>query len=274
MLVPKQTLMALGTCVLVVAGGCNRAAEKLAPEAAAAKGDAMIREMSKNLSALQAFSYTADERREVAGGAEKTTKHLTRQVIIRRPNAATFRGSGDSGDTAAWYDGKQLTMVSAKAKAWARGPMPPTLDEALDFLSVEYAAHVPSADLLYSSPYDALMTKDTVGGWVDVQKVGERSCDHLAYRQEIVDWELWLSENGRVPCQFKITYKTEPGQPTTIVTYSNFNTSPQISDDTFTPKVPEGYTRIKILRHATVEDPNAGTNSSAPAADPAGKKTP
>lgn len=274
MFVPKQTLMALGTCVLVVAGGCNRAAEKLAPEAAAAKGDAMIREMSKNLSALQAFSYTADERREVAAGGAKTTKHLTRQVIIRRPNAATFRGSGDSGDTAAWYDGKQLTMVSAKAKAWARGPMPPTLDEALDFLSVEYAAHVPSADLLYSSPYDALMTKDTVGGWVDVQKVGERSCDHLAYRQEIVDWELWLSENGRVPCQFKITYKTEPGQPTTIVTYSNFNTSPQISDDTFTPKVPEGYTRIKILRHATVEDPNAGTNSSTPAADRAGKKTP
>ena len=61
MLVPKQTVMALATCVLVVAGGCNRAPEKLTPEAAAAKGDAMIREMSKNLSALQAFSYTSDE---------------------------------------------------------------------------------------------------------------------------------------------------------------------------------------------------------------------
>ena len=236
----------------------------------------MIREMSKNLSALQAFSYTSDERREVAGsGGAKTTKQLTREVVIRRPNAATFRGSGDSGDTAGWYDGKQLTLVSAKAKVWARGPMPPTLDEALDFLAVEYAAHLPSADLLYSSPYDALMTKDTVGGWVDVQKVGDRSCDHLAYRQAVVDWELWLSENGRGPCQFKITYKTEPGQPTTMVTYSNFNTSPQVSDDTFTPKVPDGYTRIKIMRHATVEDPNAGTDSSAPAAaDPARKKTP
>ena len=275
MLVPKQTVMALATCVLVVAGGCSRAPEKLTPEAAAAKGDAIIREMSKNLSALQTFSYTSDERREVAGGGAKTTKHLTREVVIRRPNAATFRGSGDSGDTAGWYDGKQLTLVSAKAKVWARGPMPPTLDEALDFLAVEYAANLPSADLLYSSPYDALMTKDTVGGWVDVQKVGDRNCDHLAYRQAVVDWELWLSENGRGPCQFKITYKNEPGQPTTMVTYSNFNTSPQVSDDTFTPKVPEGYTRIKILRHATVEDPNAGTDSSAPAAaDPARKKTP
>ena len=273
MLVHKQTVIALATCVLV-AGGCNRAPEKLTPEAAAAKGDAMIREMSKNLSAHQAFSYTSDERREVPTGGAKITKHFRREVVIRRPNAAAFRGSGDSGDTAGWYDGKQLTLVSAKAKAWARGPMPPTLDEALDFLSVEYAAQLPSADLLYSSPYDALMTKDTVGGWVDVQKIGDRNCDHLAYRQAIVDWELWLSENGRGPCQFKITYKTEPGQPTTMVTYSNFNSSPQVSADTFTPKVPEGYTRIKILRHATVEDPNAGTDSPAPAADPTKKKTP
>ena len=141
MLVPKQTVMALATCVLVVAAGCNRAEEKLTPEAAAAKGDTLLREMSKNLSALQAFSYTSNETREAAGsGGAKTTKQRTREVIIRRPNMAVFKGSGEAGDTAGWYDGKQLTLVSSKAKVWARGPMPPTLDEALDFLAVEYAA--------------------------------------------------------------------------------------------------------------------------------------
>ena len=30
--------------------------------------------------------------------------------------------------------------------------MPPSLDEALDFLSGEYAVQMPTADLLYSSP--------------------------------------------------------------------------------------------------------------------------
>ena len=57
-----------------------------------------------------------------------------------------------------------------------------------------------------------------------------------------------------------------------MVTYSNFNMSPQVSDDTFTPKVPDGYNRIRIMRHASVQDPNVGTDSSAPAAaDPARK---
>ena len=61
--------------------------------------------------------------------------------------------------------------------------MPGTLDEALDFLAAEYDVRMPAADLLYSNPYEALMTSDTTGGWVDVQQIGGRTCDHLAYRQ-------------------------------------------------------------------------------------------
>jgi hypothetical protein len=269
---PKQLVIILATSVLAGAAACDRAPERLTPEAAAAKGDGLLREMSNYMAALQTFSYTADERREVVGtGGAKTMKHATRQVVIRRPNAATFTGSGDSGDTAGWYDGTYLTLASAKSKVWARGPMPPTLDEALDYLSAEYATHVPSADLLYSSPYDALMTKDTTGGWVDVQQIGERQCDHLAYRQEVVDWELWMTEK-RLPCQIKIIYKTEPGQPAMTVTFTNLNTSPQVSDDTFTAKVPADFQRIRIVRHATVLAPEAPANTAATSGAPAPPK--
>jgi hypothetical protein len=192
-------------------------------------------------------------------------------VTIRRPNGATFTSGGD-GDTVGWYDGKHLTLVSAKAKVWARGPMPPTLDEALDYFSAEYAVQLPSADLLYSSPYDALITKDTTGGWVDTQKIGEQTCDHLAYREETVDWELWLTQDRHLPRQFKITYKKQAGQPSTTVTYNNLNTSPQLTDYTFTAKVPEGYQRIKIMRHATVDDPKVTEAPPDGAAAPASKK--
>src|SRR5262249_6649665 len=149
------------------------------------------------------------------------------------------------GENAAWYDGKYLTLVSKKDKVWARGPMPPTLDEALDYLSAEYAMQVPTADLLYSNPYDALMTKDTTGGWVDVQKVGDLNCDHLAYKAEDADWEIWLGPEKRLPCQVKITYKKNPGAPSTTVTFHKIETPP-VSDDTFAAKIPDDYNRIKI----------------------------
>jgi hypothetical protein len=241
--------------IIVLTAGCNRTPEVVTPEAASAKGDAMLKEMSKSLGSLQTFSYTATERREVVKGGGKQEIHATRHVVIRRPNAFTFTTKGDERDGAGWYDGKHITLVSNRLKVWARGPMPATLDEALDYVSAEYAIQMPTADLLYTNPYEAFMTSDTTGGWVDVQPIGDLTCDHLAYRQAAVDWELWLSPGRQLPCQVKIVYKNDPGQPMTMVTYTEFNPAPPVSDDTFKATIPDGYQRIKIMRHATVTDP-------------------
>jgi hypothetical protein len=257
----QHTLRCLLALSVVAVTACSRQ-QTLSPEAASAKGDALLREMSKNVSSLQTFAYTVDERRQRPGA--KGDRNMTRHVTVRRPNKVAFTGKGDAGETAGWYDGKQLTLVSHRDKVWARGPMPPTLDEALDFLSNEYDVQMAAADLLYSSPYDAFMTKDTVGGWVDTQKIGDRSCEHLAYRQPVVDWELWLSSDRKLPCQLKVTYKQIPGSPSTLVTYRGGVETNQVTDDTFVPKVPDGYQRIKILRHATVIDPKL--DEPAPAA--------
>jgi hypothetical protein len=224
--------------------------------------------MSKTVSAAQTFSYTATEEGAIANAAGKRKEQkVSRDVIIRRPDAFKAHAKGDERDLEVWYDGKQVTLVGHKQKVWARGPMPATLDEAIDYLSAEYAIQLPTADLVYSNPYDALMTADTTGGWVDRQQIGNRTCDHLAYQQQVVDWELWINEETKLPCQMQITYKTEPGQPKTILVYTNWNSSPQLAADTFTPKVPEGYERLKMMRHATVIDENAeaaATAGSAP----------
>lgn len=257
----RHTLPLLIALVVTAGAACNRTQQTLTPEEARAKGDALLKEMSRNLSAMQTFAYTADERRQNAGA--KAERKATRQVIVRRPNNLVFTGKGDRGETAGWYDGKQITLVSHRDKVWARGPMPPTLDEALDYLSAEYDVPMPTADLLYSSPYDAFMTKDTTGGWVDTQTIGDRTCEHLAYQQPVVDWEIWLTTDRALPCQLKVTYKENPGQPSTTVTYRGMQT-PQITDETFKPNIPGDYQRIKILRHATVIDPKL--DEPAPAA--------
>jgi hypothetical protein len=241
--------------VLAIAAGCSRT-ETLTPEAARAKGDAQLRQMSQTLASSQVFSYRADQEVEhIKAGGQRVTDRFSRRTTVRRPNQLAFTESGQEHDRGAWYDGKQLTIVSNRDKVWARGPMPGTLDEAMDYISAEYSVQVPTADLLYSNPYDALMTPDTTGGWVGVENLGDRTCEHLSFQQAAVDWQIWLTQDERrLPCQLQITYKTQPGQPVTRVSFHDFNTAPQVSDTTFTPTVPEGYRRIKIMRHATVED--------------------
>jgi hypothetical protein len=254
----RLTPVYLVAAALALAAGCNRQPETLTPEAAKAKGDALLRQMSQTLASMQTFALTADQVREqVKRDGTKTEERFTRQTVIQRPNKLTFSDSGGK-DRGGWYDGKHLTLVSKSQKLWARGPMPPTLDEALDYISVEYAVQVPVADFLYSSPYDALMTPDTTGGWVGVERVEGTPCDHLSYSNPVVDWQVWLTQDERkLPRKIQITYKSEPGQPVTRVVLRDWNQSPQVTDATFTPSVPEGYERLKIMRHASVVDEKA-----------------
>src|SRR5262245_1271080 len=241
--------------VLVLAAGCSRR-ETLTPEQSRERGDAMLRQMSQTLATAQLFSYRNEQAIErVKAGGAKVTERFVRNTTVRRPNQIAFTDTGADHDAAAWYDGKQLTLISNRQKIWVRGPMPGTLDEALDYVSAEYAVQIPTADLLYSNPYDALMTPETTGGWVNVEKLGDRSCEHLAYQHPVVDWQIWLTQDDRrLPCQFHITYKKDPGAPTMRITFHEWSTSPAITDATFTPAVPEDYRRIKIMRHATVVD--------------------
>ena len=260
----------LALMAVAAVAGCSRS-EPLTPQASAAKGDALLRQMSKTLAGSQTLAVTADEMREqLQPNGQKRQNTFTRTVVIRRPDAVMFVDKGAEHDGTGWYDGARLTLVSHRAKAWARGPMPATLDEALDFLSNEYAVQVPAADLLYSSPYQALVTEDTKGGWVDVQPIGGKPCDHLSYTQAVVDWELWVNQDERkLPCQIQITYKGTPGTPISRVTFRDWNLAPEITAKTFTPDVPANYQRIRILRHATVEDTSA---TASPASVPAPAK--
>ncbi len=58
-----------------------------------------------------------------------------------------------------------------------------------------------------------------------------------------------------------------------MVTYHALE-KPNVTDETFKPNVPDGYQRIKILRHATVIDPKLDepAPAAADAAAPGGKQ--
>jgi hypothetical protein len=116
------------------------------------------------------------------------------------------------------------------------------------------------------------MTKDTHGGWVGTDAIDGKMYDHLAYQQPVVDWELWLTQDDRkLVKRIQILYKTDTGQPWTRVTFRDWQPTEPVTDATFTPQVPDGYRRIKIMRHATVSD---GTLEAAGDAAPSGQAAP
>jgi hypothetical protein len=241
------------------------------PEEKKAKGDQILREMGTAFAGVKNFSFTAEEVSEKVGsGGQKTPVTVVRHVVVRRPDGFTFRSEGGAGTTF-WYDGTHATIISDEKKVYARGPMPATLDETLDYAAAVYDMKLPWADLLYSSPYDALVSADTTGGWVGVEKIEGTDCDHLSYQNPVVDWEIWVGQARHGVKRLQITYKGDPGRPVTRVTFKDANLAPTVDASTFTAKVPEGYTRIHLARRdsdlAPIETADAGPSpASTPAA--------
>jgi hypothetical protein len=254
-----------GLLIAAAIGLACRSEPKTAEEKKA-KGDQILREMSNAVAAVKNFSFTAEVvSEEVGAGGQKTQERHVRNVVVRRPDGFTITTEGGSG-LSFWYDGKRATIVSDEKKRWARGPMPPTLDETMDYAAAVYDLKLAWGDLLYSSPYDALMTADTTGGWVGLETIEGKAYDHLSYQHPVVDWEVWVGPTHGVK-RLRITYKQDPGQPVTTVTFSNFNLSPKLDEDTFTAKVPEGYERIRLARRDSdlhpVETADAGDAAAA-----------
>ena len=133
---------------------------------------------------------------------------------------------------------------------------------------------MPTADLLYSSPYDALMTPDTKGGWVDVQTIGSTKKRSPGVPSRGRGLGPLAESGGASPAQGQVRLQERARTAVGDRAYSDMDRSPQVSDDTFVPKIPEGYNRIRIMRHATVEDPAVGAaqpdpSKAGPGAKPA-----
>jgi len=251
-------------------GMACRGSEPRTAEEKKAKGDQILREMSSTLAGVKNFSFTAEEVSEKVGpGGQKTQEKIVRRVVVRRPDGFTFRTEGGLGLTV-WYDGKKATIVSDEKKRWARGAMPPTLDEMLDYAAAVHDLKLPWADLLYSSPYEALVSPDTTGGWVGVETIEGKPHDHLSYQNPVVDWEIWVGRERRGVERLKITYKLDPGQPVTLVTFKDENLAPTVDENTFTAQVPDGYTRIRLARRDSDLAPvETADEAASPAASPA-----
>jgi hypothetical protein len=231
-----------------------------------AKGDQILREMSDAIASKKTLSFTAEEFSEKVGeGGQKTQVHIVRHVVMRRPNGFRSLVEGDQGLNT-WYDGKELTLVSNAKKLWARGEVPPTLDEAMDYVADVYDLKLPWADLVYSSPYEALTTSDTSGGWLDMQTIEGKECDHLSYQQPIVDWQLWVTRVEHYAKELQIIYKLDPGSPVMRVVFTKMELSSPVTDDTFKAQVPAGYTHVPLVRRVAEPTPGATSESAPPAA--------
>ena len=132
------------------------------------------------------------------------------------------------------FDGKTLTVVGKDANLYTQVEAPGTLDHLVDELRDKYQKPVPGADLLLSNVYDVLMAdvvdvKDLGSG-----VIGGTECDHLAFRNKDVDWQIWIAQGQHpYPCRYVITAKNVDQGPQYSIQIRDWKAGSEVAADDF-----------------------------------------
>lgn len=247
-------LMLLGMLIGAGVGGLAPVASSAAEPAGQAKPEisaaasAALKQMGQTLHSPQ-FSFQAQTIR-VYAGPKGEPLHIfhTLDITVRRPNRMLVVKNGDDGPGKLVYDGKTLFVYAADGNRYASIPVPGTIEgmmkEAMGRLGVDF----PLADFLTNAPDKSFLSGVTVGEVVNTVTIDGVPCLHMFFSQPPgIELELWLEKNDRsLPRRLIVTYRSLPGEPNFIATFSSWNFSVHPTDADFVFQPPTGAVRVAL----------------------------
>jgi hypothetical protein len=169
-------------------------------------------------------------------------------LSVERPNKLRADRRGDLVDQVFYYDGKSLTLHNPADNVFASAAAPGTLEAMLDFARDKLDIVAPAGDLLYQNAYDILMQDVTTAFVVGKAVIEGVRCDHLAFRNTGVDWQIWIQEGAQpLPRKLVITSVDIPGAPQFAVVMTRWNLAPTFSAGFFEFTAPKDARRIDFL---------------------------
>ena len=195
----------------------------------------MLKAMSDYVGGQQTVSFDFEAVFEVVTREDQKLALVSSGAVeLARPDKLHARRSGGFADVEMFFDGQALTLVGKHANLFTRIPVDGSIDDLMDAMSTRFNRPVPAADLLTADSYGQLIEDVT-----DIKDLGSGvvngvECDHLAFRTEGVDWQIWIAQGDRpYPCRYSITSKTMALHPPYSITIRNWNAGDQLADGAF-----------------------------------------
>jgi hypothetical protein len=253
----------LATALLLGAGAARAQEQTNIVE----RADQVLRAASQYLAQAPQFTFTAEIWREhVTDSGQKLQFTREMEMHVKRPDRLHAEIKSPRTGRGFYYDGKSLTIVDRKRNLFSTVPMPATLDAALDQAQEEFGVDLPLIDFAISDPYRNATARVESGRYFGVSPVLGVDCDHLAFTQENIDWQLWV-ESGARPLIRKlvITHKNEEGSPEFIALITHWDITDPVSPSDFVFQQPAGAAQVQMRK---IEAQTGTGRSSSPASEP------
>jgi hypothetical protein len=223
-------------------------AGKADPPAIEPKAERILRDACHYLADAPFFIASGELWRErVVESGQKLEFGRTIEFHVRRPDRLHVEIKSNFSNRGFWFDGKTFAVLDRKRNFFGSAELPGHLDSALDRAHDEFGVDLPLADIASAEPYDDLTSKVQRGSYLGINPVLGVDCHHLAFTQENIDWQIWITEGPQpVIRKMILTHKLKPGAPefTAILTKWDFTT--RIADSDFQFEPPNGALKIEM----------------------------
>ena len=216
------------------------------PEAIAA-----LERMGNYLRTLKSFRITTQTSTdEVLDNGMKVTFSGVTDLLAQAPNHLRADVTSDRQQRLYLYDGKAFTLFARRVNYYATVPAPPTIGELADRLEDKYGMEIPLVDLFRWGGPRASTAQPTVATDIGPSAVDGTTCEHYAFRQPGLDWQIWIQLGDHpLPRKLVITTLTDDARPQHTSVYS-WDLAPSFDDGAFTFDPPPDAHKIVFAEGA------------------------
>lgn len=207
---------------------------------------AVLDRMKSYLNAQQSFTVEAQASRdEVLAYGYKLQNNEWARMTVQRPNRLRVDVDGDIKKRSYFYDGSTLTMYAPDEQVYSKVAAPGTIGEVIRQLQ-DAGVEMPLIDVLTQAFEGTLLEDVRTGVRVGDSTIDGVVTDHLAFRQPLIDWQIWIAKNG-APKRILITTRYTLGDPQYEVGLA-WKENPRPAASTFDFSPPDGVREIPATR--------------------------
>ncbi len=199
------------------------------------------------LSKAGSFSFTAEQEYDaLQGNGQKIEFGGVHKLAVVRPDKVRSDiVSRDGSKKLFVFDGKDIYYSDIDDNVYASVPRPGDINQAIDYFTEDLQMPLPLGQLISSDVSEWVKKEIYAGGFVDQATINGVLCDHLAFRTENIDFQVWIAAEGD-PLQMRlvIDYKNAPGEPQFRAMLKDWNFKPEVSDSLFVFKPAENMQKI------------------------------
>lgn len=214
-----------------------------------------VKDMGAKLRELPAFSIKATLLwEEVFESGEKTAVIEQVRIDADPPHGLRVERFSAERSRIFYFNGEKATLWSPEIRYYTDVDFKGTIAEMIAFAAEKHDLELPLADLFLWGAVSDDFEAVTAARYVGQTLMGDRVCDQYAFRQEDIDWQIWIEDvEALLPCGYMIVDKTDEARPIFEATIT-MTPETEFADQRFTFTPPEDSQRIPF---ATAEDMKA-----------------